>query len=102
MGKDPRFPDRPDTPDFWALSAAVRTVDAMADAGEPVEKIISPYADFEAVVYVVQHRSRRLLGLVPDARQQEPLLTLMAGWLDGFAAGLRYPEHRYPRDGQHR
>jgi hypothetical protein len=96
MNPDPDFPDRPDHPDFWKLSAAVCANDAEADAGIPTVDIIAAVVDPASLKYMMDQRVGRANQLLPGGA--EPTTT----WLDGFMAGVRYAEQNVPQDGNRR
>lgn len=88
---DPRFPDRPQHPDFWRISEVVLQNDGQADEGEmPVQDILKDTVDLESLSYFAMQRAGmncQRLGL-PDA-----LKTVIAGaWMDAFFAGARFQQ----------
>ena len=90
MARDPRFPYRPDHPDFWLLSEAVKGNDARADAGIDLRAILATYADPASVTYMAEARIQRFgaqLSLTSSTR-----LALQAAWLDAFTAGVRFQQ----------
>lgn len=88
-GPDPRFPDRPDHPDFWRLSKAVIANDDAADQGVPIEKIMTDLGiDPKSVQYMAEQRMLRALGhnfVSPQAK-----VLLMGLWIDAFVAGVGF------------
>lgn len=79
--RDPRFPDRPQTQDFWRLSEI-----ALDHDGDPrsVEDIIGEVIDHDSLVYMVHQRVGRLVSN-PDL---EAILGGVA--LDAFMLGAKF------------
>lgn len=96
MNPDPNFPDRPDHPDFWRLSAAVCGNDAEADNGKAVGDIIAEVIDPASLYYMLKQRVMRANAMLPGGA--EPGVE----WLDGFMAGVRYAEASTAQDGNRR
>lgn len=92
MTKDPRFPNRPEHPDFWIISEAVIDLDASSDRGTKYKDISGPIVDPDSALYVAKQRIGRMLqvaterGITPEDVASLPL----AGWMDGFFAGAEY------------
>ena len=82
---DPRFPDRPNTADFWRLSEAVLRNDGDAtEGGRSAEQIYSDeIADLRSVLYMAKARAA-MMGL--------PAISGATLWLDAFAAGVRFQQ----------
>lgn len=59
---DPRFPNRPDHPDFWLMSQALIDADKVADAGQEIPDIIGQVVDPDSLRYVAEQRALRALG----------------------------------------
>lgn len=58
---DPRFPDRPNTPDFWRLSETAMQLDGQVNEGdEDIEKIFESLCDMESLLYITDQRSGML------------------------------------------
>lgn len=88
---DERFPNRPDTPDFWRLSRVLRKLDKIVDTSiSDAER----EAAYEATIaengitadvlsYVAVQRALRLTGGAGSTK-------LAAAWVDGFIAGAEY------------
>lgn len=90
---DPRFPDRPDSKDFWRLSDVAIEIDRKAESGMAAPDIMADLVDMQAVMYLVENR----LNL---ARKQLDLNIIMgqAAWMDGFAIGLMFQQQGGHRD----
>jgi hypothetical protein len=87
--RDPRFPDRPQHPDFWRLSDVVLQLDGQATEGDrTIPEIMTGLVDPESLTYVALNRAGLLcqhLGLPESIRP-----ALAATWLDAFAAGVSF------------
>lgn len=81
-GKD-AFPDRPNHPDFWKLSAIVLGLDAKAERGDSIETLVGP-VDWDSLVYMAEQRAARVS---PDPEIYRALVSL---FIDGFALGCKY------------
>lgn len=103
--RDPRFPDRPQTPDFWRLSEILHRVDATATEptrpGHPLEVVIGDIADFDSAIHLSNHRVRRLCDQTfgPDTAAII-IASVQAAWLDGFAVGAMFEREGGHRDAQ--
>lgn len=89
MSADPRFPDRPDHPDFWLISQALIDQDAQADAGQPFTDVVERIVDRDSLIYAAEQR-----GLRFQAGRSKPSVAervaMQAAWVDAFLAGARY------------
>lgn len=92
---DPRFPDRPQHPDFWRLSEVIVRIDGAAtEGGESVEDLMG--VDLESFMYFAQHRVRRARDLArhpsrPFGAESLEVL-LMTLYMDAFALGKGFAE----------
>jgi hypothetical protein len=85
---DPRFPRRPDHPDFRLLSMAVVGVDRAAASGQSFDDITGAVVDVESVTYIAEQRAIRALG--PRYPGDRTFVLTSSVWIDGFYAGTRY------------
>lgn len=76
---DPRFPGRPNHPDFWRLSSAVLKLDGQSTDKEFPE-IMAPLVDVASLTYMATNRVSRF-PVHPAAV-----------WMDGFAAGVVFQQ----------
>ena len=98
MAKDPRFPKRPDHPDFWRLSKVALAQDAVVDSVPDVQgkkdalrRSLAEIADPACVDYMAINRGSRALQLMGyDEAGLEMTLLMAAAWVDGFRAGVAY------------
>ena len=100
---DPRFPNRPDHPDFWAMSDIVRENDEVWSSR--YKERVAQYVDRESLRYIAWNRA----GSVPGADPQMQAL-IASGIMDGFMLGCAYMERPrsltvtgdFAPDGEHR
>lgn len=75
-----RFPNRPDSPDFWRLSDVVLKLDGRATEGnEPFEQLAGPLIDIEALEYMAEQRTAaftQAVGVPPTPELQSLLVTV--------------------------
>lgn len=81
--------NRPQHPDFWALSDIILQNDGKTeDAGFDLLAFINEMADSDSVVYMARQRAMRA---TPDLMLQ----ILLAGmWIDAFTVGYRLAQRR--------
>lgn len=90
---EPRFPGRPDHPDFWLISEAVQDFDSAADDNAGFDRLVRPIVDIPSLTYTAEQRAARALGAGarnPLFRVTPELMRLQATWIDGFVAGARF------------
>ncbi len=85
----PDFPNRPDHPDFWLMAEIVQDLDAAADDGLSMQRIIGP-VDAKSLAYMAGQRGLRAKGLIAF----DPRAALGAAWLDGFMAGVNFQKRK--------
>lgn len=89
--RDPRFPNRPSSPDFWRMVEVVNQLDGQAtEGGRSTPEIAEGLVDIEALSYMAQMRAlkaRQLLGLPASAE-----MALAATFLNAFLAGIRFEQ----------
>ena len=74
---------RPQHDDFWLMAAIVQDLDAAADDGIAMERIIGAI-DGESLAYVANQRALRMGGGILTG----------AAWLDGFIAGANFNKRK--------
>lgn len=90
---DPRFPNRPQHPDFWRMSECILRIDgAASEGGESIEDILG--ADMASFMYAAQERVRMARDKVGAGTLQVLLLSV---YVDAFALGKLYAEHTSTR-----
>lgn len=87
--RDERFPDRPQTEDFWRLSDAVLQNDAIATE-QGIEAAMKGLIDIDSAVYMGVQRAG-MAGMIHDPR-------VVSMWLDGVALGIRFQQAGGHRD----
>ncbi len=87
---DPRYPGRPEHPDFWLISQGLIEQDAQAEGGQAFGR----YVDLASLTYVAEQRALRLYQadrrLVYGAVEVQTRIA--AAWMDAFIQGIRF-EH---------
>lgn len=83
------FQNRPDHPDFWLMSECVLELDAAADDGVAMERIVGKI-DMKSLAYMASQRALRGTGLVKFS----PVAALGGSWVDGFMAGVNFQKRR--------
>lgn len=86
---DPRFPNRPQHPDFWRLVSAVNYLDGEAtEGGRSTQDILAQYVDAESIAYLSQQRFMRALEAAGgDLDFRAIALSL---YIDAFALGCQF------------
>lgn len=86
---DPKFPDRPQHPDFWKLAEVILEMDGIFDESggdEYFEKFLKTEIDPDSIIYMAMQRGMRLKDVVPTS--------LAALYIEAFLVGRIY-ERRY-------
>jgi hypothetical protein len=93
---DPRFPDRPTHPDFWALSEVILSLDGLI-AETPDDKLeeafterYNSYLDLDSVTYMAEQRVARAvqhLGLEINENTLPLLSTMAALYVEATLVG---------------
>jgi hypothetical protein len=94
MFVDPRFPNRPQHPNFWAMVEAVNYLDGQAgEGGVPPPEIVRQFVDPESLLYLANQRVLRGAEVRPELLTDIDLRAMcMALWVDAFALGCCYTE----------
>lgn len=88
--RDPRFPDRPQTPDFWRLSEVALDHDARAVETEDVGQILAEMVDEPSLMYMAEHRLGNAFGITPVGVGPGLFAVLMGIYYDAFAKGVDF------------
>jgi hypothetical protein len=90
---------RPDHDDFWLMAEVVQDLDAAADDGVAMERIIGKI-DIESLAYIASQRISRLPDIwgTPASQQVQQAAALGGAWVDGFMAGINFNKRRTERD----
>jgi hypothetical protein len=107
---DPRFPNRPDHPDFWRLSRAViandTAVESAPDPGEAFRALVAKHVDLRSLSYMAAQRVDRFIGRMTQDGPDGPRISgdevALAAWLDGFMAACSADDIATVFDGQRR
>lgn len=88
---DPRFPKRPDHPDFWRISEVVLQHDGEAVEGKlPLEEIVKDTVDPTSLTYFAMQRAGMTCQKAGMPESLAPVLGSV--WLDGFMAGAKFQQ----------
>lgn len=88
---DPRFPDRPQHPDYWRIAEVALQQDGKAEeGGQSVEQIVQGLVDPKSVTYAATQRARIMIQKTGLPETLEPLLA--AVWMDAFTVGARFEQ----------
>lgn len=86
--RDPAFPDRPQSLDYWRMVEVINRLDGeSAEGGRGSADVTAEYADPEAVMYMGLQRAMRMEQATGGAI---PAHVVAALWMDGFVAGAAY------------
>lgn len=90
---DPRFPDRPEHPDFWRLvSAALKHDGDASESDKSIEEIIGELIDPASLLYMCEQRAAVMaqrMGLAPAGQA-----VVNAALIDGILTGIHYERHK--------
>ena len=86
---DPRFPDRPNTPDFWRLSEVSLAHDA-ASEDQSIGDIIADLVDEPSLMYLASQRMGNAFNITPAAVGPELWVIFMGLYLDAFCKGVSF------------
>jgi len=95
---DPRFPDRPNTPDFWRLAEIGNEHDGEALEGKGPGFVISQIVDEPSLMYLIKHRLGQAFGAAMPQLTQQQQYMVMAIYMDAFAMGYKFLERGGHRD----
>lgn len=103
---DPRFPDRPSHPDFWALSDIILSMDGGAGEGGETffERSMSEAIDLDSLQYMAKNRGIRMVSMILGGGQPyddtvntkvladnlPALQVAMVAYLEAFLVGYRF------------
>lgn len=85
---DPRFPHRPQHPDFWRLSEIVLRHDAVSQDELAMILLLGEHLDNESLEYMALQR-----GLVAAQRlglNREGAVMIGTAWMTGVLAGIEF------------
>lgn len=103
--RDPRFPDRPQHPDFWRIAeVSLRKDGASKEGHQTIEEIIASLVDLKSLDYAALVRMHKALvetGFLDQlkqcpndlGKQYELLMSILAGaWTDAFTTGVLFQQ----------
>lgn len=86
---DPRFPKRPNHPDFWRMSEIVIEMDQRTEAHpDKFEEIVGEIVDLDSLIYMATQRSLRAATLA--GAPQSIMIHGTALWIDAFTVGYKF------------
>lgn len=96
---DPRFPDRPQHPHFWALSQIALRLDGDAtEGGKTVPDMLDGVVDEDSLLYLMRSRTTlavdRAMPGAPDQLKQMLLIIAQSVYLDAFLTGYDYRDQK--------
>lgn len=95
--RDPDFPDRPQSQDYWRIVEVLNRLDGEAsEGGRGSEDVTAEYADPEAIMYTAIQRALRMEQATGGAI---PANIVAALWIDGFVTGAAFQQAGGHRDG---
>jgi hypothetical protein len=87
---DPRFPDRPNHPDFWRLAEVGMAHDADAiEKRGGLQQVIASIIDERSLLYAAEHRLGNGGALTPGMSSMQKA-RLMAIFVDAFCLGADF------------
>ena len=87
---DPRFPNRPNHPDFWRMSEIVIEMDRRTEAHpDKFEEIVGEIVDLDSLIYMATQRSLRAATL-GRATPTSIMVHGTALWIDAFTVGYKF------------
>lgn len=93
---DPRFPDRPQHPDFWDIVDVVNQIDGRAIEGrQSLPQILGEMdiVDTDSIVYVAKMRALKAIEILALPAGLE--LSLASIFIDAFSAGALFERKRH-------
>lgn len=92
---DPRFPNRPDHPDYWQLSEVLVTHDAEMDTGGNFDDAVGRYIDLPSLAYAANNQAQMGMQRIGAAGKvvwdSRTVRMLMAStFISSFLAGMKY------------
>ena len=90
--RDPQFPNRPQTPDFWRLSETILMLDGRSGGGALVAEVVAGFVDVQSALYMTDQRVEMLirdLGIEVSTAMRVVLLTVYMG---GLTHGIAFEQ----------
>ncbi len=96
MPQDPRFPRRPDHPDFWRLSKLAIAQDARVENAQDgvamLRQMLAEIGDPASIDYTAENRVGLGLQKMGVAVSDRMEIIMRAVWTDAFRLGFAYAE----------
>ena len=94
MFLDPRFPDRPQHPDFWRLIEVILRLDGeVTEGARPIDEVMAETVDSGSLIYAAKQRALMLANGSPEG-----MAVLTALWAEAFLAGAEFQKAGGHRD----
>lgn len=99
-------PERPDTKEFWALSAMILQYDGRMEETSDEERdaafeaMVREHVGLEEVAYMAMQRAMRATGVVNRmelAATFQEVMKLSATWMEAFVLGCEWEKRRQER-----
>lgn len=89
---DPRFPDRPNSPEFWRLvEVGLRHDGVSAEVGQAaIEQVIEQYIPYRDALYYARQRLGTAFGPSFEVLPSHLQAMITATWLDAFCKGAEF------------
>lgn len=87
---DPRFPDRPNTKDFWRLVQVGLRHDGEALEGKGPGVVIAELVDEKSLMYLIKNRLGTAFGGRLEKFSQQDQFMIMAIYMDAFTMGVEF------------
>ena len=87
---DPRFPDRPNTPEFWRLVEIGLAHDATSVETRGTQSVINGMVDEQTLIYYARHRLGTAFGDELKKLTSRQQILVLAVYLDAFAKGFAF------------
>lgn len=95
--RDPRFPNRPQTPDFWRLAETSMKLDGRTDAGQSTVEATGDAIDMDSLLYAAEQRIDLMLAGIYMNPTPKVRAAMIATYVSGVVHGIEFQ-----RSGGHR
>lgn len=88
---DPRFPDRPQTPDFWRLAETGMQLDGRTtEGGESPLAMTDEVIDMESLMYVAKSRINLMLDGIHMNPSDKIRTAMIAAYVTAVVHGIKF------------
>lgn len=92
---DPRYPKRPNHPDFWLISEVLVSQDASADQRvEPFEDMVGRFVDIDSLQYAAEEQTHMMVQRADRGKlvytASEVKLRMVSIFMGAFVHGIRF------------